>query len=266
MIEVFMKIQEERESVTLINEGEKIFGILHRPLQKKKVPAIVICPGFAGNKCGKFRLFVVLAEQLAQLGIAVLRFDYRGSGDSEGDFHDLTLESKVSDTLHCLHFLEEDPQIDSNRIGLLGRSLGGLISILAANRSQNIKSLALWAPVFHSTPWQELWIAYKAHQLDASIEAGSLPPHVPNLRFLEEFFKVDLEKELKGLQHIPLLHIHGEEDAVVKREHIEGYKKARAGNQKTRFVPLSHSDHDFSNFSEQKVALEETCKWYKETL
>lgn len=117
-----MEQVELREAITLENNGEKIFGILHRPLHASHVPAVVICPGFAGNKCGKFRMFVTLGKELAKQGIAVLRFDYRGAGDSEGEFRDITLEGKISDTLKCLNFLADDPQIDSSRLGLLGRS------------------------------------------------------------------------------------------------------------------------------------------------
>ena len=146
---------EERESITLINDGQKIFAIFHKPLNTVKSPAILICPGFGGTKCGKHRLFVTLAQELARKGIASLRFDYRGAGDSEGEFENINVESKVSDVLLCLDFLASEPSIDSSRLGLLGRSLGGAISVLAANRYKNIKSLALWAPVFSSEPWRK---------------------------------------------------------------------------------------------------------------
>lgn len=263
-----MQQVETREAITLENHGEKIFGILHRPLVSGRVPAVVICPGFAGNKCGKFRIFVTLGKELAKLGIAVLRFDYRGAGDSEGEFRDLTLEGKTSDTIKCLEFLANDPQIDPERLGLLGRSLGGVIAVLTARRYSNIKSLALWAPVFKSDPWQELWESFKSHHKGNTQHdlLHNLPPNVPNLEFLRQFFKLDLERELEGLKGIPLLHIHGEQDHVVKIEHAKDYEKARIGLDNTRFVQLPRSDHDFSDVSEQNIAIQETCQWYQRTL
>lgn len=264
-----MQKVEKREAITLENSGEKIFGILHRPLlEQKKVPAVLICPGFAGNKCGKFRLFVTLGKELAKRGIAVLRFDYRGSGDSEGEFKDVTLEGKKSDTLTCLNFLKNDPQIDSNRIGLLGRSLGGVIAVLAA-RSFDIKSLVLWAPVFRSDPWRNMWESFKLnHQLDPDQEKilKNLPAKIPNIEFLQQFFKLDLEHELESLKKIPLLHIHGEQDHVVKIEHAKDFEKAREGLNNTRFIHLPKSDHDFSDTLEQGIAIQETCQWYQQTL
>lgn len=259
---------EKREAITLENEGEKIFAILHRPLSAGPVPAIVICSGFGGNKCGKFRLFVRLGKELAKRGIAVLRFDYRGAGDSEGEFEEITLERKVSDTLLCLDFLAKDPQIDATRLGLLGRSLGGAIAVLAARCQGQVKSLVLWAPVFHGEPWRELWISYASHQ---SQEAASdilrhLPINISNLNFLQQFFNLDVESALAELKRVPLLHLHGMKDHLVKIEHAHHYEKARQGIEQTRFVQLPLSDHDFSNQKEQEIAIEETCQWFQHTL
>ncbi len=265
-----MKAMELREAITLENQGEKIFGILHCPLRSTPVPAIVICPGFAGNKCGKFRLFVTLGKELAKQGIAVLRFDYRGAGDSEGEFADITLEGKVSDTLKCLDFLAHDPRIDASRLGLLGRSLGGVIAVLTARRYQAIKSLVLWAPVFKSDPWRELWESFKLNQLDQAKQDLTppfpFPANIPNLEFLKQFFKLDLNQELKQLKHLPLLHIHGAQDRIVKIDHAKAYEEAREGLDHTRFIQLPRSDHDFSDLSEQETAIQETCHWYQQTL
>lgn len=264
-----MEQVERREAITLTNKGEKIFGILHRPLQQERAPVIVICPGFGGNKCGKFRIFVTLGKELAKLGIAVFRFDYRGSGDSEGEFNDITLEGKISDTERCLEFLSQDPQIDSTRIGLLGRSLGGAIAVLTARRKPIIQSLVLWAPVFKSDPWRELWETVKSSgNFDRTKHEilKNLPVAIPNVEFLNQFFKLDIEKELEGLRHIPLLHIHGAQDRIVRIEHAQEYEKARVGVDHTRFVKLPQSDHDFSDPQEQAIAIRETCQWYEKTL
>ena len=262
-----MEPVELRETVTIKNKGEKIFGILHRPLHVTQVPAVVICPGFAGNKCGKFRLFVTLGKELAKRGIAVLRFDYRGAGDSEGEFQDITLEGKVSDTLKCLEFLAQDSQIDPQRLGLLGRSLGGAIAILTA-RQFAIKSLVLWAPVFKSDPWRQLWESFQANPDNQKKQEilRHLPANIPNLAFLKQFFALNLEDELKELAKVPLLHLHGAKDQVVKIEQAQDYEEACRGHANTRFVQLPQSDHDFSDFSEQTIALQETFQWFQQTL
>ncbi len=103
-----MKAQEKRECITLKNHDEKIFAIFHQPitLGNEKAPAILICHGFAGQKTGRYRLYVTLAEELAKSGVAVLRLDFRGCGDSEGDFVNTTLAGEVSDALKGLEFLK----------------------------------------------------------------------------------------------------------------------------------------------------------------
>lgn len=260
-----MQTIEEREAITLVNQGQKIFGVLHRPSRQENAPAIVFCPGFGGNKCGKNRLFVHLAEELVKAGIAVLRFDYRGCGDSEGNFHHITLQGKLSDTLKCVQFLREDSQINPERIGLLGRSLGGMVAILAARQLPFIKSLVLWAPVFHSKPWKNLWEQFK-HEHSRDYQTVELPPHVPNLQFLKEFFNINLSNELNQLKHLPLLHLHGQQDLTVTLDHAIDYQRAREGVEKTRFILLPNGDHDFSDVESQKVAIQETVDWYKQTL
>lgn len=257
---------EERESITLVNRGQKIFGILHRPQTKEKVPAILICSGYGGNKAGKHRLFVRLAQELAKQGCAVFRFDYRGAGDSEGEFQEITLEGKISDTMTCLKFLDQDPQIDPNRLGLLGRSLGGVIAVLAAKQYQNIKSLALWAPVFNSTPWKAQWNLMQAKPFPQEIKVIPFSTGIPNQTFLQEFFHLDLLEDLKHLRHLPILHIEGAKDTIVSEEHGQGYRLARQGINHTRFVRLANTDHDFSDLSDQNIAIAETCHWFQMTL
>src|SRR5689334_8479689 len=120
---------EERKTVTLLSQDLKLFGILHLPLLKnsEKAPAVLFCHGFGGNKSGRYRLYVRLAEKLSQAGIAVLRFDFRGCGDSEGAFGDITIETQVQDALAAAEFLLTHPSVDPNRFGIFGSSLGGAI-------------------------------------------------------------------------------------------------------------------------------------------
>ena len=265
---MIMKKKEVREAITLVNNGEKIFGIVHRPFSESPVPAVLFCPGFAGNKSGKFRLFVRLAQDLAQMGIAVFRFDYRGAGDSEGDFENITIESQVSDALCCLKFLAEDPRIDRNHLGILGRSLGGVIAILAANHFGSIKSTALWAPVFTSAPWKRLWDSFQKNNLNSEEkkQIQNLPAGIPNLVFLEQFFELNLQNELRYLREVPLLHIEAQKDMIIDADQVKAYRAARNDAGKSRFITLPLSDHDFSIAEEQVQAINETCKWFKDTL
>lgn len=264
-----MPFAEERTSVVLENQGKKIFGVFHRPIIDSSLPAILICHGLAGNKTGKGRLYVLLSQLLAQQGIASLRIDFRGSGDSEGDFADATLMGEVSDSLEALKFIESHPHIDTNRIGIFGRSMGGVVALLTASNYGKIKSLAIWASLFDGHQWLEQWqLANSGHITeDQRQKMMRINGQIPSHTFFQELFDLEMPKELHKLTNIPLLNIHGEQDEVVAIEHAYRYKKAREKSRAySEFIRLPHSDHDFTLLEEQKIAIEKTCSWFKDTL
>lgn len=260
---------EERQSIVFENEGQRIFGISHIPLTPGPHPAVLICHGLGGHKTGKFRLYVVLSEMLARNGIASLRFDFRGSGDSEGDFSGTTLESEVSDATAALNKLLTLPGIDTSRIGLFGRSFGGTIALMIAKSSSIIKSIATWAPLYSGDQWVEQYNTLHAPGItdEFRMEAMKINGQTPGKDFFKGLFKIRMDEYLQDLKHLPLLHIHGEHDAVVTIDHAEKYHQARKGmKENSKFIRLPHSDHDFSHTQEQTMALQETVKWFLETL
>lgn len=260
---------EEREQIVLENQGQKIFGIMHRPLKNAPYPSVLICHGLGGHKTGKFRLYVHLAEKLSQLGIGALRIDFRGSGDSEGEFSDMTIESEVSDALVAFDYLMKDSKVDQSRLGLFGRSFGGLVAVKAAYRVGNVKSLALWAPMYSGDQWLEKWqtVQSTALSLEEKNEIMRVNGLVPGRNFFEELFRTRLDVELNALQKLPMLHIHGEKDVIVNLSHADHFNRHRkAAEGLTKFLRLPHSDHDFSHPAEQAIALEETMNWFRNTL
>lgn len=264
-----MQKVEEREPVVLMNQGQKIFGVFHRPLSVKNPPAILMCHGLAGDKTGKYRIYVILAKQLSELGIASLRIDFRGSGDSEGDFADMTIESEVSDAIKALEFLEKDSKIDTTRLGIFGRSVGGTVALMAARRHNNIKSLVTWAPLSDGNQWLETWKRIHAPGVTEEQRKAVMRVNgqVPGVNFFQELFKMRMDQELEALHNIPFLHIHGEKDAIVVLEHAKKYAKFREKSiALSKFLRLPKSDHDFSDPQEQQIAIDETCKWFAETL
>lgn len=261
--------QEDRESVVLKNEGQKIFGVIHRPITTSPYPVVMVCHGLGGHKTGKYRLYVHLAEMLAKIGIGCFRFDFRGSGDSEGSFSEMTIDTEVSDAMTVLDYLKQDSKVDSSRIGIFGRSFGGVIAINAACRFGDIKSMALWAPLYNGDQWREKWMMMKANQLpeDHRDKLMRINGLMPGHHFYEQLFDLKIEPELGSLDKLPLLHIHGELDDIVDLSHAEKYQTFRRNAKgKTCFLRLGKCDHDFSHPQEQKIALNETTLWFQNTL
>lgn len=264
-----MDKKEEREPVILYNQGQKIFGVLHRPLNAAKSPVVLMCHGLGGHKVGKGRLYVSLAEMLSTLGIGTLRIDFRGSGDSEGEFSAMTIDSEVSDALTALNYLKNSQFIDSERIAIFGRSFGGVVAVMAAKRFGSIKSIALWAPVFGCEQWKEKWMKAHANPMGPELRNNLLDIEGmrPGYSFFEQLFTLKLGESLQDLAEIPLFHVHGEKDSIVDLSHAHRFKEARNhAPAKTKFRLLPLSDHDFSDYKERQSALEETAEWFAMTL
>lgn len=264
-----MSKNEDRYSVEFENQGQKIFGVVHRPKTEMPCPAVLMCHGFAGHKIGKNKLYVLLSEKLAELGIASLRFDFRGSGDSEGDFIDMTIGGEVSDAVQALDYLIQESGIDSSSLGIFGRSLGGIVAILTAEQTQAFKGIAIWASAFHAKEWHKMWedkqkeLAHLDEKPTAFLYNGALASNT----FFKEFFTLNLAEHLNRIDHLPLLHMHGEKDEVVHISHVDCFEKIRENAKaETKVIRLPNSDHDFSHPEEQMFAINETAQWFNSIL
>lgn len=261
---------EERESVVLKNEGKTLFGIFHRPCSSGPFPAVLICHGFGGNKTGKYRIYVHLSEKLSQKGIASLRVDFRGSGDSEGNFADVTLSSEVSDAILALNYLRNRPDVDPAKVGIFGRSVGGTVALMTAQQAGPVKSIAVWAPLFDGQQWAKQWVLLHGPKVseEERKEGMKVNGQVPGVPFFHELFAMKMEDHLKTLTDVPLLHLHGEQDVIVTPRHADRYMEARQGAKQhlSKFIRLPFSDHDFSHTKEQQLALDETAIWFTKTL
>lgn len=260
---------EERVPVVLENEGQKIFAVFHKPKHVVKPPCVIICHGLGGNKIGHFRVYVDLATRLVKEGIAVFRFDFRGSGDSDGAFSDMTLQGQVSDLLTILKHNSKNDQIDSSRIGLFGRSMGAAVGVMGSAIFDHVKTIALWAPIFSGDQWKHKWdlaqLGFASEK--ESEEMRRINGQVASLHFYSEMFSINLEGPLTALGDIPMMIIHGIHDPLVSIEHSEGYEKIRRKmSAPFEFIRLKHSDHDFSHPEERLFALEKTTEWFKNYL
>ncbi len=256
---------EKRESVVFEVNGQKIFGVIHHPNGEGPAPAVLICHGFAGHKVGYRRLYVQMAESLSKAGIATLRVDFRGCGDSEGCFGDVTIDQLVGDAQAALEFLGEQEEIDETRLGLLGVSLGGPVSVLAA-QDATLQSLALWAPVANGVKWTEDWSEhYPGEVVEHHIRCGG---QLASPEFRDQFLQIRARQEVPYLANLPLLHVHGLADRVVFPGHADIYREARGDAEaESCFVTLPNSDHNFSHHDGERTQLvEETMEWFRKTL
>ena len=129
------------------NMGQTLFGMLHMPPGPGPFPAVQLFHGFTADRNEHHFLLVKAARALAAAGFVVQRFDFRGSGESEGDFNQVTIEGEISDALAARAWLAGHPAVDSTRMGVCGISVGGAVAACLAGRTRNVPALVLWAPV-----------------------------------------------------------------------------------------------------------------------
>jgi pimeloyl-ACP methyl ester carboxylesterase/thiol-disulfide isomerase/thioredoxin/general stress protein 26 len=118
-------------------------GTLTQPLQQKATKAVVLVSGtgkqdrdgaMAGHK-----FFAVIADSLSRQGVAVLRVDDRGTGETTGVYEDATTEDFANDALLAVSYLKNRTDTKNLPVGLLGHSEGGAAIAMAAARSQQVK-------------------------------------------------------------------------------------------------------------------------------
>jgi len=123
----------------------RLFGVLHLPDAQPAGQGFVLCPPFAEEHKQGYRVFVELSRRLAREGFASLRFDYRGTGDSEGPFADFSLAGAVADIGAAAALLRERAGVE--RVGLIGLRLGASLAWRAAGQALEASHLVLWQPI-----------------------------------------------------------------------------------------------------------------------
>jgi len=256
-------MREKREPIVLENFGQKIFGVIHIP-EKTPAPFVLFCHGFTGTKIEPHRIFVNTAESLTKEGIGALRIDFRGSGDSEGSFKDMTIEGEVSDAMVALDYLSKCDFVDKEKIGILGLSMGGAVASITSGKNPLVKSCVLWAAVCHFD------IFFNRSQEEISrikdygdfIDLGGNPV---GKKFLAEISNVKPLEELKKT-NIPVLIIHGSGDPVVPIQHAYDYYNGLKDTRQVELEIIEGADHTFNSIEWEKKVIEKTVKWFKETL
>ncbi len=127
----------------------RLAGTLTLPQGTGPFPAVVLVAGSGPNTRNEpimgHQLFLVLADTLTRHGIAVLRFDKRGTGASTGDYSKATTMDFADDAAAAAAYLKGRAEIDPHRIGLIGHSEGGLIVPLVATRDRSIAFIVMMA-------------------------------------------------------------------------------------------------------------------------
>jgi uncharacterized protein len=127
----------------------KLAGTLTYPSGNGPFPAVVLISGSGPQNRDEevfgHKPFLVLSDHLTRNGIAVLRFDDRGTAQSEGNFSTATSEDFARDVQAAIKYLKTRKEINHQKIGLIGHSEGGIIAPMVAVESPDIAFIVLLA-------------------------------------------------------------------------------------------------------------------------
>ena len=141
----------DSRDVSFANGDVTLAGTLTLPRSPGPHAAAVLISGSGAQNRDEavtgHKPFLVLADHLTREGIAVLRFDDRGVGESTGSFETATTADFASDAEAGVTFLKSLPEIDATHIGLIGHSEGGIVAPMVAARSSDVTFVVLLAGV-----------------------------------------------------------------------------------------------------------------------
>ncbi len=180
-----------------------------------------------------------VCQGLARRGIAVLRFDFTGLGDSEGDFADTSFSTNIDDVLAAAAFLGQEYHAPAL---LLGHSLGGAAALAAASRIESVRAVATI-----NAPAEPAHLTYLFESQREQFERdGEAEVEVAGRRFrfkqqfLDDLRRHDLESRIRRLGK-PLLILHTPNDTVVNVD--EARKIFQAARHPKSYVSLVAEDH-----------------------
>jgi alpha/beta superfamily hydrolase len=214
-------------------KGETLSGLLEVP--EKPVGFGIFAHCFTCTK--NITAAHVISKTLSENGFAVLRFDFSGLGESEGEFSETSLTSNIDDIKSAARFLEVNYEVPSF---LIGHSLGGLACLYAAQKMENLKAcITLNAPSSMAHFKERL-----SNGIDDNGNIGALLDVMGKKYPIKNHFVNDTaiysDLDLTNLK-IPLLVIHLKDDDIVPFHHAHHIMEKAA--QLKQLIILENMNH-----------------------
>ena len=254
--------EAQTESVVIDGDHGKLQAVIHKPQLKsgERVPMVLLCHGFMGNKDGALENRI--ANLLSERGIASIRFDFNGHGQSEGRFQDMTVPNEIVDAKKVIDYVSALPYVSS--VAISGHSQGGVVAAMTAGElgSDKIKAVVLLAPaaVLRDD-------AIRGSTMGATYDPFNLGEYVELFRGLKlgaEYIRTAFTLpiyETSAQYQGPALIIHGTGDRVVPYTYGERFHQIWPTS---KLQIIDRADHGFSKEIEQVAA--STAEFLSQTL
>ena len=266
------KINEEVIDLKIMHKKEfkTIEGIKTPPLIKNsKNPAVLLVHGFGANK-HEYGLFDEIAQILAREKILVYRFDLMKKGEKENEYIQTPLSTQRMYLKHILDYVKKQPETDVSRIGILGQSLGSLVTMITAgdkeikNSKPLLKTLVFMGASsnIENTLIEYIESRHVKYTPDEPIiiEKSDKRKIIINPNFWKDLESYKATKKIKNCNYCDLLFVRGDNDNIIKKEYSNNIYSEALG--KKRIITIKNADHGFNpNKDELYIALRQ---WFKE--
>lgn len=236
-------------------DGELLSGRLELPLKSEPQQFALFAHCFTCNK--NLNAVKNISRALAQKGFGVLRFDFTGLGESEGEFEDTNFTGNVNDLIDAADFLRQQykaPQL------IIGHSLGGAAAISASSKIESIQAVVTIGAPGKPEHVQHLFGSDKETILKegrAKVDIGGRPFYIKK-QFIEDLDQQDLSNFNKADKQAVLV-MHSPQDKTVGIENAELiYKMAKHPKS---FVSLDGADHLLTNKKDSLYVGEVIAGW-----
>ena len=175
------------ENIVFFSNNTRLVGTLYRPESNAPYPAMIaVHPATGGERTDRF--YEHLKSELPRHGIAVLVFDRRGSGASEGNFATADFEDLADDVVAAVEYLQSRSDIDQTRIGLHGTSQGAWIAPIAAVRKPDI-ALVVAVSASGVSPADQMNYGVTFHLKQAGFDTVAVDKAIQLRNLVNEYFR-----------------------------------------------------------------------------
>ena len=218
-----------QERINLYSEGINLAGYFSSAIDANNLPAVLFLHG--SGKINSHKGYFEWQEFLLANGFASLFFDFRGCGNSEGNFEDSSLENRLKDAHAAADFLRNHPAVNPRKISLIGGSMGGHVAIRLAEKYPIFRSIILVSAAAYSAEAEPLPLN---HEFSSMIRRDDNWKHSPVFKILSEF-------------NLPIMLVYSQNDPVIPPGVQEAYQRAVEKNPRHTILRVDKGKHDLLN-------------------
>ena len=242
-----------------------IRGVLNTPdnfCENKKYTAIIFFHGLMDDRNGINYMSIQHAKYLTAAGYLVYRFDFRGCGESEGSFFDLTFTRQIEDGQSIYEFVENEEFVDRDKIFIRAHSMGGTVAIKLA-QLKNPKGLILYAPgsnysLENSNLIKSLDKLSKSQGLGEK-DLGGIKLSAKIVDDSRKYNFLTMAEDYKG----KVIMIRGEKDPVIEKESMTLLEKKFSD---CKYIEIENIGHNFTSYEKRLEMFELTNDFIRENI